>query len=96
MFRFIVYRLVQLIPGLLLVSCVVFAFMHVLPGDVIDALGPSARSPLSELSKRIHDARVQLLRARGDIAGERLISSPPMPWYYRSSENELEIQDWRP
>ena len=38
MLRYIIYRLLQLIPVMLLVSCVVFAFMHVLPGDVIDAL----------------------------------------------------------
>ena len=44
MFRFIVYRLVQLIPVLLLVSFVVFAFMHVLPGDVIDALAGEAEA----------------------------------------------------
>ena len=44
MFRFIVYRLVQLIPVLLLVSFIVFAFMHVLPGDVIDALAGEAEA----------------------------------------------------
>jgi peptide/nickel transport system permease protein len=43
-FRFIVYRLVQLIPVLLLVSFVVFAFMHMLPGDVIDALAGEAEA----------------------------------------------------
>ena len=46
MLRYIIYRLVQLIPVMLLVSCVVFAFMHVLPGDVIDALaGEGALRP---------------------------------------------------
>ena len=44
MFRYIVYRLVQLIPVMLLVSFIVFAFMHMLPGDVIDALAGEAES----------------------------------------------------
>lgn len=47
MLKYIVYRLVQLIPVMLLVSCVVFGFMHALPGDVIDALAgeSEARDP---------------------------------------------------
>jgi peptide/nickel transport system permease protein len=44
MIRFIIYRIVQLIPVLLLVSIVVFAFMHALPGDVIDALAGDAET----------------------------------------------------
>jgi peptide/nickel transport system permease protein len=36
--RYIVYRLLQLIPVLLLVSIFVFSMVHALPGDVIDAL----------------------------------------------------------
>jgi peptide/nickel transport system permease protein len=36
--RFTIYRLLQLIPVLLLVSIFVFAMVHLLPGDVIDAL----------------------------------------------------------
>ena len=44
MFRYIVYRLVQLIPVMLLVSFIVFAFMHMLPGDVIDALAGESES----------------------------------------------------
>jgi peptide/nickel transport system permease protein len=42
--RFIIYRIFQLIPVLLLVSIVVFAFMHALPGDVIDALAGEAET----------------------------------------------------
>jgi ABC-type dipeptide/oligopeptide/nickel transport system permease component len=42
--RFIVYRFFQLIPVLLLVSIVTFAFMHALPGDVIDALAGDAET----------------------------------------------------
>ncbi|MBI3328908.1 MAG: ABC transporter permease [Nitrospinae bacterium] len=38
MFRYIIYRLLQLIPVLLLVSIFVFSFVHILPGDAIDAL----------------------------------------------------------
>ena len=37
-FRYIIYRVLQLIPVMLLVSIVVFAFVHILPGDAIDAL----------------------------------------------------------
>ncbi|MDZ7379220.1 MAG: ABC transporter permease [candidate division KSB1 bacterium] len=44
MFRYIIYRLLQMIPVMLLVSFVVFAFMHVLPGDVIDALAGEAEA----------------------------------------------------
>ena len=44
MFRFIVYRLLQLIPVMLLVSFIVFSFMHMLPGDVIDALAGEAEA----------------------------------------------------
>jgi len=36
--RYTLYRLIQLIPVLLLVSIFVFAMVHALPGDVIDAL----------------------------------------------------------
>jgi peptide/nickel transport system permease protein len=36
--RFTIYRFLQLIPVLLLVSIFVFAMVHLLPGDVIDAL----------------------------------------------------------
>jgi peptide/nickel transport system permease protein len=36
--RFTIYRVLQLIPVLLLVSIFVFAMVHLLPGDVIDAL----------------------------------------------------------
>jgi peptide/nickel transport system permease protein len=42
--RFIIYRILQLIPVLLLVSIVTFAFMHALPGDVIDALAGDAET----------------------------------------------------
>jgi peptide/nickel transport system permease protein len=42
--RFIIYRLLQLIPVLLLVSIVTFAFMYALPGDVIDALAGDAET----------------------------------------------------
>lgn len=42
--RFIMYRFLQLIPVLVLVSIVTFAFMHALPGDVIDALAGDAET----------------------------------------------------
>lgn len=38
MLRYTIYRLLQLIPVLLLVSIFVFSMVHLLPGDVIDAL----------------------------------------------------------
>ncbi len=44
MLRYIVYRLVQLIPVLLLVSIFVFSMVHLLPGDVIDALAGEAEA----------------------------------------------------
>lgn len=44
MLRYIVYRILQLIPVMLLVSIVVFAFVHALPGDVIDALAGEAEA----------------------------------------------------
>ena len=44
MIRFIIYRLLQLIPVLLLVSIVAFAFIHALPGDVIDAMAGDAEA----------------------------------------------------
>jgi ABC-type dipeptide/oligopeptide/nickel transport system permease component len=37
-FRYSIYRLLQIIPALLLVSIFVFSMVHLLPGDVIDAL----------------------------------------------------------
>jgi peptide/nickel transport system permease protein len=43
-FKYIVYRLLQLIPVMLLVSFAVFSFMHMLPGDVIDALAGEAEA----------------------------------------------------
>ncbi|MEE8303430.1 MAG: ABC transporter permease [Candidatus Tectomicrobia bacterium] len=48
MLKYIVYRVLHLIPVLFLVSIVVFAFIHLLPGDVIDALmdDESAEDPL--------------------------------------------------
>ena len=36
--KYTVYRLIHMIPVLLMVSIIVFAFLHALPGDVIDAL----------------------------------------------------------
>jgi peptide/nickel transport system permease protein len=42
--RFVIYRLFQLIPVLLLVSIFVFALIHALPGDVIDALAGEAET----------------------------------------------------
>lgn len=44
MFRFVIYRVFQLIPVLLLVSIFVFALIHALPGDVIDALAGEAET----------------------------------------------------
>jgi peptide/nickel transport system permease protein len=38
--RYIVYRVLQLIPVLLLLSMFVFAIVHALPGDAIDAMVP--------------------------------------------------------
>ncbi len=38
MLKYTVYRLIHMIPVLLMVSIIVFAFLHALPGDVIDAL----------------------------------------------------------
>jgi ABC-type dipeptide/oligopeptide/nickel transport system permease component len=42
--KYSTYRLCQLIPVLLLVSIVVFAMVHLLPGDVIDALAGEAEA----------------------------------------------------
>jgi peptide/nickel transport system permease protein len=42
--RFIIYRVLQLIPVLLLVSIMVFALIHALPGDAIDALAGEAET----------------------------------------------------
>jgi peptide/nickel transport system permease protein len=42
--RFIIYRLLQLIPVLLLVSIFVFSMIHLLPGDAIDALAGDAET----------------------------------------------------
>jgi peptide/nickel transport system permease protein len=42
--RYIFYRLLQLIPVLVLVSIFVFAFIHILPGDAIDALAGEAEA----------------------------------------------------
>jgi len=39
--KYTFYRLLQLIPVWLLLSMVVFAIVHVLPGDAIDALVPA-------------------------------------------------------
>jgi ABC-type dipeptide/oligopeptide/nickel transport system permease component len=44
MLRFIIYRVLQLIPVLLLVSILVFALIHALPGDAIDALAGEAET----------------------------------------------------
>ena len=44
MIRFIIYRFFQLIPVLLLVSIFVFALIHALPGDAIDALAGEAET----------------------------------------------------
>jgi hypothetical protein len=38
-------------------------------------------SSTSSLSKRILDARVELLRARGDYRGVEFISGSTKPWY---------------
>ncbi len=43
-FRYTVYRLVQLIPVLLMVSIFVFVMIYALPGDVIDALAGEAEA----------------------------------------------------
>lgn len=40
MVRYITYRVVQLIPVLILLSLFVFAMVHALPGDAIDAMVP--------------------------------------------------------
>jgi ABC-type dipeptide/oligopeptide/nickel transport system permease component len=42
--RYISYRLLQLIPVMVLVSIFVFSFVHVLPGDAIDALAGEAEA----------------------------------------------------
>jgi peptide/nickel transport system permease protein len=42
--RYITYRLLQLIPVMVLVSIFVFSFVHVLPGDAIDALAGEAEA----------------------------------------------------
>jgi peptide/nickel transport system permease protein len=42
--RYIIYRLLQLIPVMVLVSIFVFSFIHVLPGDAIDALAGEAEA----------------------------------------------------
>jgi ABC-type dipeptide/oligopeptide/nickel transport system permease component len=54
--RFIIYRVLQLIPVLLLVSIMVFALIHALPGDAIDALAgesethdPAKRAAMEKL-----------------------------------------------
>ncbi|MGH8072287.1 MAG: ABC transporter permease [Candidatus Entotheonellia bacterium] len=44
MLRYIIYRLLQLIPVMVLVSIFVFSFVHVLPGDAIDALAGEAEA----------------------------------------------------
>lgn len=44
MARYIIYRLLQLIPVMVLVSIFVFSFIHVLPGDAIDALAGEAEA----------------------------------------------------
>lgn len=44
MLKYTVYRLLQLIPVLLLVSIFVFSMMYLLPGDVIDALAGQAEA----------------------------------------------------
>jgi peptide/nickel transport system permease protein len=41
---YITYRLLQLIPVMVLVSIFVFSFVHVLPGDAIDALAGEAEA----------------------------------------------------
>lgn len=40
MLKYILYRIIQLIPVLLLLSIFVFAIVHALPGDAIDAMVP--------------------------------------------------------
>jgi peptide/nickel transport system permease protein len=54
--RFIIYRVLQVIPVLLLVSIMVFALIHALPGDAIDALAgesethdPAKRAAMEKL-----------------------------------------------
>ncbi|WP_143308935.1 ABC transporter permease, partial [Candidatus Entotheonella palauensis] len=44
MFRYTLYRLLQLIPVLLMVSVFVFVMIYALPGDVIDALAGEAEA----------------------------------------------------
>lgn len=44
MFRYTLYRLLQLIPVLLMVSIFVFVMIYALPGDVIDALAGEAEA----------------------------------------------------
>ena len=44
MLGYITYRLLQLIPVMVLVSIFVFSFVHVLPGDAIDALAGEAEA----------------------------------------------------
>lgn len=44
MLRYMFYRFLQLIPVLLMVSIVVFGMIHLLPGDVIDALAGDAET----------------------------------------------------
>ena len=39
-FKYTFYRIMQLIPVWILLSMVVFAIVHALPGDAIDALVP--------------------------------------------------------
>src|SRR5262249_61629870 len=41
MLKYILYRIMQLIPVWLLLSIFVFAIVHALPGDAIDALVPA-------------------------------------------------------
>lgn len=64
MLKYIVYRVLQMIPVLLLVTVIVFAFLQALPGDAIDALmgdesgaDPLVRAALEKelgLDKPIH------------------------------------------
>ncbi len=44
MFRYIIYRVLQVIPVMLLVSIGVFSIVHILPGDAIDALAGEAEA----------------------------------------------------
>ena len=41
MLKYILYRVLQLVPVWLLLSIFVFAIVHALPGDAIDALVPA-------------------------------------------------------